>query len=96
MVADLVIGHLETFPERLEHLGRLRELHERTAGLRAVGLRVCRDAAELGDAPAALKALVPAPPEFLAADLARTAAIARLGLPADVAVYVIAPPVDPT
>jgi len=96
VAADMVIGHLETFPERLEHVGRLRELHERTAGLRALGLRVCRDPAEMGDAPEALKALVPAPPGFLAVDLARTAAIARLGLPAGVIVYVMAPPVDLT
>ncbi len=96
VAADMVIGHLETFPERIEHLGRLRELHERTGGLRAVGLRACRDRAELGAAPADLKALVPAPPGFLAADLARTAAIARLGLPAAVTVYLITPPVDPT
>lgn len=93
--ADFVIGHLETFPERLEHLGRLREFHERTHGLRAVGLRPCRDPAELGLAPAGLKALVPPPPAFIATDLARTAAIARLGLPREVAVYVIAPLVDP-
>lgn len=93
--ADLVIGHLETFPERLEHLGRLREFHQRTRGLRAIGLRACRDPEELGDAPAALKALVPAPPDFLDVDLTRTAAIVRLGLPAEVTVYLIAPPVDP-
>lgn len=95
VAADLVIAHLETFPERLEHLGRLREFHERTHGLRGVGVRVCRDAAELGEAPAALRELVPAPGSYLAADLARTAAIARLGLPREVPVWIIAPAVDP-
>lgn len=94
VAADLVIAHLETFPERLEHLGRLREFHERTGRLRGLGLRVCRDPAELGAAPAALRSLVPAPPSFLALDLARTAAIARLGLPREVPVWIIAP-VDP-
>jgi hypothetical protein len=95
-----VIGHLETFPERLEHLGRLREFQVRaqragSIGLRAVGLRCCRDPEELGSAPDALKILVPASPGFLAADLARTAAIARLGFPREVTIHIIAALVDP-
>ncbi len=83
----LVIGHLEVYPERVELLTHVRELHARTRGVREVAVRACRGEDDLpSPLPEALRDTVPWPAALLEPDLARTAAIARLALPAEIAV----------
>lgn len=89
VAADMVIGHVETWPERVEHLARLRGLHERDGGLAELGVRWCAGPRELPSEPPELRQLVPWPTELQAPDLARTLALARLTLPGEIAVFAV-------
>ncbi|MBU1675853.1 dehypoxanthine futalosine cyclase [bacterium] len=78
--AAMTIGHMETYPERVEHLLRLRESQDRTSGYTAFAPRIFRPAGtQRPPAPDSMARTAargdPGVPDYL-----RTLAIARIAL----------------